>query len=114
MPMAVLVNGMSASASEILAGAVQDTGVGIVVGEKTFGKGIVQTIIPFTTDGAGLQLTTATYYTPEGRSIHGTGITPDVEVDSEGYDFTISEPDPSNDPQLKAAVEALLEEMEHE
>jgi len=114
MPLAVLVNGMSASASEILAGAVQDTGVGIVVGEKTFGKGIVQTIIPFTTDGAGLQLTTATYYTPEGRSIHGTGITPDVEVDSEGYDFTISEPDPSNDPQLKAAVEALLEEMEHE
>lgn len=114
IPLAILINGMSASASEILAGAVQDAECGIVVGEKSFGKGIVQTVIPFVSDGAGIQLTTATYYTPKGRSIHGVGITPDIEVASGGYDFTISAPNPANDPQLKAAVEALMEEMSHD
>lgn len=78
-PVVCLVNGMSASASEVLSGAVQDYGVGAIIGETTFGKGIVQTVIPFE-DGAGMQLTTAAYYTPAGRSIHGTGITPDYEV----------------------------------
>ena len=112
IPLVVLVNEMSASASEILAGAVQDTGVGTIVGQTTFGKGIVQMVIPFDADGAGLQLTTSTYYTPNGRSIHGSGVTPDIVVDDEGYDFTISQPNPDKDAQLKAAVEALREAME--
>ena len=79
VPMAVLVNGDSASASEIFAAAVQDTGRGIVVGEVTYGKGVVQTLHAFP-EGDGMQLTTATYYTPSGASIHGQGVTPDIEV----------------------------------
>lgn len=104
IPMAVLVNGMSASASEILAGALQDYGLASVVGETTYGKGIVQTVIPFRSDGAGMQLTTATYYTPKGRSIHGVGIVPDVKMAQEQSFF---EPDLQNDRQLRAAYELL-------
>ena len=78
-PVVCLVNDMSASASEVLSGAVQDYGIGAIIGETTFGKGIVQTILTFQ-DGAGMQLTTATYYTPSGRCIHGTGIEPDYTV----------------------------------
>jgi carboxyl-terminal processing protease len=73
----VLINGGSASASEIFAGAVQDQGVGVVVGTKSFGKGSVQTIMSLS-DGSALRLTTAKYLTPKGRAIHGLGITPDV------------------------------------
>ena len=109
IPLVVLVNEMSASASEILAGAVQDTGVGTVIGQTTFGKGIVQMMIPFETDGAGLQLTTSTYYTPNGRSIHGSGVTPDIVVEDEGYDFTTSQPDPEADAQLGKALEVIRE-----
>ncbi len=78
-PLVLLVNEGSASASEIVAGAIQDHQRGVIVGSKTFGKGSVQTIIPLP-DGAGLRMTTARYYTPKGRSIQATGITPDVEV----------------------------------
>ena len=105
VPISVLVNGMSASASEILAGSLQDYGLAKIVGEQTYGKGIVQTMMPFRIDGAGMQLTTATYFTPKGRSIHGVGIKPDVIVKA-----TVpvgGAPDLTKDAQLKAAYDLL-------
>ena len=81
IPLVVLVNGGSASASEIVAGAVQDHGRAVVLGTKTFGKGSVQTILPVD-GGAALRLTTAMYFTPNGRSIQVTGIAPDIELEN--------------------------------
>ncbi|MGR3365655.1 MAG: S41 family peptidase, partial [Maritimibacter harenae] len=79
-PLVVLINGGSASASEIVAGALQDHHRGVVVGTKSFGKGSVQTVMPIRGDGA-MRLTTARYYTPSGRSIQALGVSPDIVVE---------------------------------
>ena len=109
LPLAVIINEYSASASEVFAGAIQDSQTGILVGEKSFGKGIVQTEYSFPDDGAGFKLTTSSYFTPNGRSIHGTGLTPDIEVKaSEATQATLTaDASPETDAQLKAAYDYL-------
>jgi carboxyl-terminal processing protease len=100
--MVVLINEGSASASEIVAGAIQDLGRGQLVGVKSFGKGSVQIPTPLKNNEGAVRITVARWLTPNGRTIHGIGLTPDVEV-------TISEEDFANnrDPQLNKAVDIL-------
>lgn len=110
IPLCVLVNGNSASASEILSGAVQDTGTGKLVGTQTFGKGLVQGLYPLS-DGSGLKITIQKYYTPKGVCIQGEGITPDyvVELPEElQYQLTIEE---DKDTQLQKALEVIEEQL---
>ncbi len=109
-PIAVLVNENSASASEIFAGAIKDYNYGTLIGTKTFGKGIVQTVLPLE-DGDAVKLTTAKYYTPKGNYIHGVGIEPDIELtykysgpEDEAYDMKY-------DNQVQKAIEVLNGEM---
>lgn len=99
-PMVVLVNQGSASASEIVAGALQDYGRGVIMGTRTFGKGSVQSIIPLE-DGSGIRLTTARYYTPKGRTIHEKGVEPDIPLP------TPEKEEKGQDPQLERALEQL-------
>lgn len=109
-PLAVLVNENSASASEILAGAIKDYKYGTLIGTKTFGKGIVQTLFPLK-DGSALKITTAKYYTPKGHYIHGKGIKPDIVLkykysgpEEESYDMKY-------DNQLQKAIEVVKEQI---
>ncbi|MDG2461828.1 MAG: S41 family peptidase, partial [Planktomarina sp.] len=95
-PIVVLINGGSASASEIVAGALQDHRRAIVVGTKSFGKGSVQTIMPVAGDGA-MRLTTARYYTPSGRSIQALGVSPDIIVQQPRKDPNSTEDEAAED-----------------
>lgn len=101
MPLAVLVNGGSASASEIVAGALRDNGRATLIGRTTFGKGSVQTVLPLSA-GHAIKLTTSRYYTPSGTSIHGHGIVPDVELPRD--DAGPLPGDPAADGEVKAAL----------
>ena len=105
-PMAVLVNGNSASASEIFAGAIKDYGIGTLVGTTTFGKGIVQRIISLT-DGSAVKLTVSHYYTPNGNNIHEVGIEPDVEIAFDGDAYYNDDVDN----QLQKAIEVMNEKL---
>ena len=105
LPLAVLVNGNSASASEIYAGAIQDYGIGDIVGTQTYGKGVVQQIFDLKDDTC-VKLTIAKYFTPKGRSINGKGITPDIEVEYEA-----DENNPEADNQLDKAVETIKNKL---
>ncbi|MCI8464149.1 MAG: S41 family peptidase [Lachnospiraceae bacterium] len=108
VPMTVLVDGNSASASEIMAGAIKDYGIGTLVGTTTFGKGIVQQILSFM-DGSAVKITISSYFTPKGNNIHGIGIEPDIECPFDGEAYYGSEDHPDN--QLEKAKEVLLEMM---
>lgn len=109
-PLAVLINGYSASASEVFAGCIQDYGIGSLVGTTSFGKGIVQNIYKLV-DGSAIKLTVSKYYTPKGRNIHGTGIEPDVKVElNEDAKEQLSVKD-SQDNQLQKAVEVVKEKL---
>ena len=111
IPLVVLVNGNSASASEVVTGALRDYGVATTIGQTTFGKGIVQQSIKFDDGIGGLKVTISKYYTPNGENIHKKGITPDVEVtttvgiDENGYDK-------NTDEQLKVAIQKIEEKIQ--
>ncbi len=106
MPLVVLVDANSASASEILAGAIKDYGIGTLVGTTTFGKGIVQRILKLS-DGSAVKLTVSKYYTPNGNNIHEIGIVPDIEVPFEAGPYQ----EDGTDNQLNRAIEVLKEKM---
>ena len=101
-PLAVLINGNSASASEIYAGAIKDYGTGTLIGTQSFGKGIVQRIIELG-DGSAIKLTISNYFTPKGNNIHKIGITPDIVVEANA--------DTPEDEQLDKAVEVITEKL---
>jgi carboxyl-terminal processing protease len=101
----VLIDGGSASASEIVAGAIQDRGRGLLVGETSFGKGSVQEWIPLSADAGAIRVTVARWLTPEGRQIEEVGLTPNVVVE-----LTEEDMQAGLDPQLDRAIEVLMSE----
>ena len=105
-PLVVLVNDMSASASEILASAVQAFGRGTIMGETTYGKGIVQSLVTYKDDNAGIQLTTSSYYDALDRCPHKVGVQPDIEIELEADTIPL-DPDPEGDNQLAAAIQEV-------
>ena len=111
MPLVILVNGNSASASEVVTGALRDYGAATIVGNTTFGKGIVQQTLKFNNGIGGIKVTISKYYTPNGENIHKIGIAPDYEIstpigiDESGYDR-------KSDNQLNTAIEKLKEKIE--
>lgn len=109
-PLAVLINGNSASASEILAGAIRDFEYGTLIGTTTFGKGVVQSLIGLA-DGDAIKLTTAKYFTPKGENIHGTGIDPDIELEYKYEGERSEEYDEQKDNQILKAVDVLNGEL---
>ena len=110
-PVAILVNGNSASASEVFSGAMKDYNVATLVGTKTFGKGIVQSIVPFG-DGSAMKVTVSRYYTPNGINIHGTGIEPDVEVKLDEKAIKDGKLDRKEDNQLDKALDVIIDKLE--
>ena len=109
MPLVILANENSASASEILIGALKDNEKATIIGKKTYGKGVIQTVISLS-DGSGLKLTTAEYYTPNGSAIHEVGIEPDIEVELPDTVINIYSISEDEDTQLNKAIEVLSQE----
>lgn len=109
-PIAVLINGNSASASEILAGAIRDYEYGTLIGTTSYGKGVVQSILELD-DGDAIKLTTAKYFTPNGENIHGTGIKPDIELEFEYLGDMDEDYDEMQDNQVQKAIEVLNKEI---
>lgn len=109
VPLAVLVNGHTASASEITSGAIQDSGVGAIIGTRTFGKGVVQEILPLP-DGSAIKITDARYLTPHNRDINHLGIAPDIVVDE---NKAPRYGDPTHDAQLQRAIQYLNDKIAH-
>ena len=112
LQLVVLVNEGSASSSEVLSGALQDRGAATVVGTQSYGKGIIQYVMPVGTDGAGVQFTAAQYFTPNGNQVHEVGIAPDVEVPLPEGDNGMYEFGDLSDPQLSKALEVMREKLQ--
>ncbi len=111
LPLAILINGGSASASEILAGAVRDHKKGVLIGDTTFGKGVVQVTVPIY-DGSGIIITTSQYYTPNGISIHKKGVEPDVKIIfPEDFEQSITQITEEEDVQLQKAIEVIRQQF---
>lgn len=110
IPMTVLVNENSASASEILSGALKDRDRAKIIGKKTFGKGIVQKLFPLD-DGSGAKITISEYHTPSGAKINKVGVEPDIEVENSEEALEISKKNFSKDDQFKKALQVLLDQM---
>ena len=111
IPLTVLINEFSASASEILSGALQDYGRATIVGTQSYGKGVVQYVLPVGSRGAGMQLTVAQYFTPNGNEVHKVGITPDIIAEMPEGDTTMYDLGDLSDAQLKKAYEVALEKV---
>ena len=113
LPIAVLINGGSASASEILSGAIKDYGKGTLIGTKTFGKGLVQNVFPLADGKTAVKVTISKYYTPNGISIQGVGIEPDITVElPEELQMSVAQIKEEDDVQLQKAIEVIKQKAQ--